>query len=84
MKMYGFMIQTGKKSLSEMKEKLHKMKLEMGELEESIEECERSEHRSRSRYDDDDDYRERDREHYRDYDRDYRDDRREREYRSRY
>ena len=37
------MIKLEKKSLSEMKEKLHRMKLEVQELEDTIEECSRKE-----------------------------------------
>jgi len=63
------MIKTGKKSLSEMKEKLHKMRIEIQELEEAIDSCERKDDyddydydsRRRSRYDDDDRDRERSR-----------------------
>lgn len=62
------MIKTGKKSLSEMKEKLHRMKLEVQELEDTIEECSRKE---------DDDY---DKDYDKDYDRDYDYRRRDREY----
>ena len=62
------MIKTGKKSLSEMKEKLHRMKLEVQELEDAIEECSRNE---------DDDYN---KDHDNDYDRDYDYRRRDREY----
>ena len=58
------MIKLEKKSLSEMKEKLHRMKLEVQELEDTIEECSRKE---------DDDYD-------KDYDRDYDYRRRDREY----
>lgn len=62
------MIKLEKKSLSEMKEKLHRMKLEVQELEDTIEECSRKE---------DDDYdKDYDKDYYRDYD--YR--RRDREY----
>ena len=53
------MIKLEKKSLSEMKEKLHRMKLEVQELEDTIEECSRKE---------DDDY---DKDYDKDYDRDY-------------
>ena len=62
------MIKTGKKSLSEMKEKLYRMKLEVQELEDTIEECSRKE---------DDDY---DKDYDKDYDRDYDYRRRDREY----
>ena len=62
------MIKTGKKSLSEMKEKLHRMKLEVQELEDAIEECSRNE---------DDGYN---KDHDNDYDRDYDYRRRDREY----
>lgn len=64
------MIKTGKKSLSEMKEKLHKMRLEAQELEEMIDDCERHQDRD---YDDDYDYRRHDRDD--DYDRRDRDER---------
>lgn len=68
------MVQTGKKSLLSMKEKLHKMRMEIQELEDAIEECE-----TRNNHDDDYDSRRR-----RDYD-DYDDRSRNREvYRSRY
>ena len=53
------MIKMEKKSLSEMKEKLHRMKLEVQELEDTIEECSRKEN---------DDY---DKDYDKDYDRDY-------------
>lgn len=70
------MIKLEKKSLSEMKEKLHRMKLEVQELEDTIEECSRKEN---------DDY---DKDYDNDYDRDYDYRRRDREYdgrsRSRY
>lgn len=70
------MIKMEKKSLSEMKEKLHRMKLEVQELEDTIEECSRKE---------DDDY---DKDYDKDYDRDYDYHKRDREYdgrsRSRY
>lgn len=62
------MIKMEKKSLSEMKEKLHRMKLEVQELEDTIEECSRKEN---------DDY---DRDYDKDYDRDYDYRRRDREY----
>ena len=62
------MIKLEKKSLSEMKEKLHRMKLEVQELEDTIEECSRKE---------DDDY---DKDYDKDYDRDYDYSRRDREY----
>ena len=62
------MIKLEKKSLSEMKEKLHRMKLEVQELEDTIEECSRKE---------DDDY---DNDYDKDYDRDYDYRRRDREY----
>lgn len=62
------MIKMEKKSLSEMKEKLHRMKLEVQELEDTIEECSRKE---------DDDY---DKDYDKDYDRDYDYRRRDREY----
>ena len=62
------MIKLEKKSLSEMKEKLHRMKLEVQELEDTIEECSRKE---------DDDY---DKDYDKDYDRDYDYRRRDREY----
>lgn len=62
------MIKLEKKSLSEMKEKLHRMKLEVQELENTIEECSRKE---------DDDY---DKDYDKDYDRDYDYRRRDREY----
>lgn len=62
------MIKLEKKSLSEMKEKLHRMKLEVQELEDTIEECSRKE---------DDDY---DKDYNKDYDRDYDYRRRDREY----
>lgn len=65
------MIKMEKKSLSEMKEKLHRMKLEVQELEDTIEECSRKE---------DDDY---DKDYDKDYDRDYDYRRRDREYDSR-
>lgn len=65
------MIKMEKKSLSEMKEKLHRMKLEVQELEDTIEECSRKE---------DDDY---DKDYDKDYDRDYYYRRRDREYDSR-
>ena len=65
------MIKLEKKSLSEMKEKLHRMKLEVQELEDTIEECSRREN---------DDY---DRDYDKDYDRDYDYHRRDREYDSR-
>jgi hypothetical protein len=65
------MIKLEKKSLSEMKEKLHRMKLEVQELEDTIEECSRKE---------DDDY---DKDYDKDYDRDYDYRRRDREYDSR-
>ncbi len=65
------MIKLEKKSLSEMKEKLHRMKLEVQELEDTIEECSRKE---------DDDY---DKDYDKDYDRDYDYRRRDREYNSR-
>ena len=64
------MIKLEKKSLSEMKEKLHRMKLEVQELEDTIEECSRKE----------DDY---DKDYDKDYDRDYDYRRRDREYDSR-
>lgn len=70
------MIKIEKKSLSEMKEKLHRMKLEVQELEDAIEECSR---------DEDDGYN---KDYDKDYDRDYDYRRRDREYdnrsRSRY
>ena len=55
------MIKTEKKSLSEMKEKLHKMRLEVQELEDMIEDCDYKDNydyddynsRRRSRHDDD-------------------------------
>ena len=62
------MIKLEKKSLSEMKEKLHRMKLEVQELEDTIEECSRKE---------DDDY---DKDYDKDYARDYDYRRRDREY----
>ena len=62
------MIKMEKKSLSEMKEKLHRMKLEVQELEDAIEECSRNE---------DDDYN---KDYDKDYDRDYDYRRRDREY----
>ena len=62
------MIKLEKKSLSEMKEKLHRMKLEVQELEDTIEECSRKE---------DDGY---DKDYDKDYDRDYDYRRRDREY----
>lgn len=62
------MIKLEKKSLSEMKEKLHRMKLEVQELEDTIEECSRKE---------DDDY---DKDYDKDYDRDYDYHKRDREY----
>ena len=62
------MIKMEKKSLSEMKEKLHRMKLEVQELEDTIEECSRKEN---------DDY---DKDYDNDYDRDYDYRRRDREY----
>ena len=62
------MIKLEKKSLYEMKEKLHRMKLEVQELEDTIEECSRKE---------DDDY---DKDYDKDYDRDYDYRRRDREY----
>lgn len=62
------MIKMEKKSLSEMKEKLHRMKLEVQELEDTIEECSRNE---------DDDYN---KDYDKDYDRDYDYRRRDREY----
>lgn len=62
------MIKLEKKSLSEMKEKLHRMKLEVQELEDIIEECSRKE---------DDDYN---KDYDNDYDRDYDYRRRDREY----
>lgn len=62
------MIKLEKKSLSEMKEKLHRMKLEVQELEDTIEECSRKE---------DDDY---DKDYDKDYDRAYDYRRRDREY----
>ena len=62
------MIKIEKKSLSEMKEKLHRLKLEVQELEDAIEECSRNE---------DDDYN---KNYDRDYDRDYDYRRRDREY----
>lgn len=62
------MIKMEKKSLSEMKEKLHRMKLEVQELEDTIEECSRKEN---------DDY---DKNYDNDYDRDYDYRRRDREY----
>jgi len=62
------MIKLEKKSLSEMKEKLHRMKLEVQELEDTIEECSRKEN---------DDY---DKDYDKDYDRDYDYRRRDREY----
>lgn len=62
------MIKLEKKSLSEMKEKLHRMKFEVQELEDTIEECSRKE---------DDDY---DKDYDKDYDRDYDYRRRDREY----
>lgn len=62
------MIKMEKKSLSEMKEKLHRMKLEVQELEDTIEECSRKEN---------DDY---DKDYDKDYDRDYDYRRRDREY----
>ena len=65
------MIKMEKKSLSEMKEKLHRMKLEVQELEDTIEECSRKE---------DDNY---DKDYDKDYDRDYDYRRRDREYDSR-
>ena len=65
------MIKLEKKSLSEMKEKLHRMKLEVQELEDTIEECSRKE---------DDDY---DKDYDKDYDRDYDYRKRDREYDSR-
>ena len=65
------MIKLEKKSLSEMKEKLHRMKLEVQELEDTIEECSRKES---------DDY---DKDYDKDYDRDYDYRRRDRDYDSR-
>ena len=65
------MIKLEKKSLSEMKEKLHRMKLEVQELEDTIEECSRREN---------DDY---DKDYDKDYDRDYDYRRHDREYDSR-
>lgn len=65
------MIKMEKKSLSEMKEKLHRMKLEVQELEDTIEECSRKEN---------DDY---DKDYDKDYDRDYDYRRRDRDYDSR-
>lgn len=62
------MIKMEKKSLSEMKEKLHRMKLEVQELEDTIEECSRKEN---------DDY---DKDYDKDYNRDYDYRRRDREY----
>ena len=62
------MIKMEKKSLSEMKEKLHRMKLEVQELEDTIEECSRKER---------DDYN---KDYDKDYDRDYDYRRRDREY----
>ena len=62
------MIKMEKKSLSEMKEKLHRMKIEVQELEDTIEECSRKEN---------DDY---DKDYDKDYDRDYDYRRRDREY----
>ena len=62
------MIKMEKKSLSEMKEKLHRMKLEVQELEDTIEECSRKEN---------DDY---DKDYDKDYDRDYDYRSRDREY----
>ena len=62
------MIKMEKKSLSAMKEKLHRMKLEVQELEDTIEECSRKEN---------DDY---DKDYDKDYDRDYDYRRRDREY----
>lgn len=62
------MIKLEKKSLSEMKEKLHRMKLEVQELEDTIEECSRKEN---------DDYN---KDYDKDYDRDYDYRRRDREY----
>ena len=53
------MMKMEKKSLSEMKEKLHRMKLEVQELEDTIEECSRKEN---------DDY---DKDYDKDYDREY-------------
>ena len=70
------MIKLEKKSLSEMKEKLHRMIIEIQELEEDIEECERKDNydydddydsRRRSRRDDDDRERERTRRSRYDY-----------------
>ena len=70
------MIKTGKKSLSEMKEKLHRMRMEIQGLEEDIEECERKDNydydddydsRRRNRRDDDDRERERTRRSRYDY-----------------
>ena len=62
------MIKLEKKSLSEMKEKLHRLKLEVQELEDAIEECSHNE---------DDDYN---KDYDKDYDRDYDYRRRDREY----
>lgn len=58
------MIKMEKKSLFEMKEKLHKMKLEVQELEDTIEECSRKESDDYDKdYDRDYDYRRHDREY---------------------
>ena len=66
------MVQTGKKSLFAMKEKLHKMRLEIQELEEAIDDCETLDNRDTEyesrRYRDYNDYEDRDRERERDRD----------------
>lgn len=66
------MIKTGKKSLSEMKEKLRRMRIEIQELEEAIDDCEIHDNRDTEyesrRYRDYNDYEDRDRERERDRD----------------
>ena len=66
------MIKTGKKSLSEMKEKLRRMRIEIQELEEAIDDCETLDNRDTEyesqRYRDNNDYEDRDRERERDRD----------------
>lgn len=65
------MIQNGKKNISDVKEKLHKMRMEIQELEETIDMCE-----TNNRYNDYDDYEYRNR--------NYRERTNDREYRGRY
>lgn len=66
------MVQRGKKSFSEMREKLHRMRMEIQDLEETIEEC------GNSSRDYSDDYEDRN------YRSSYHDREREHEYRGRY